>query len=219
MRKLENIDVNFISIVKKPANDKSLILKGVSNVFNLKKFDNEMRRVYGIVYAPLQADLQGDYADVETIRKAADSFMKNGRQTNVDLNHSFAQTNAYVAESWLLRKNDSIFPGEAEGAWAVGIQVENQDVWEQIKKGLFTGISLAGQAQAEITERAVESQQLESISEGGNLVKSIVSQVVQELEKHLASTEQPELLRKGNRTGNSEAGIGAELEFIESIYI
>jgi hypothetical protein len=145
--KLKKFRVDFISLVGKPANRKSLILKDKnSQIFEILKTDDEKRRAYGIVYAPNEVDSQGDYADASAIWDAQAEFMKNLKNQQVDENHDFVPTDAYVAESWIVRKNDEFFP-ENPGAWAVGIQIESSSVWEKLKKGELTGLSMAGFAE------------------------------------------------------------------------
>lgn len=151
MRVLTEIQVDFISLVKRPATGKSLFLKGEQpvHVFEFTKNNDELMRAYGIVYSPGITDLQGDTADAPTIRKAADAFMQKGISQRVDIEHSFTPTDAaYVAESWLVRKGDPLFPEEPDGAWAVGVQVTDPMLWNQLKKGEITGFSMAGTAKA-----------------------------------------------------------------------
>lgn len=151
MRVLTEIQVDFISLVKRPATGKSLFLKGEQpvHVFEFTKNNDELMRAYGIVYSPGITDLQGDTADAPTIRKAADAFMQKGISQRVDIEHSFTPTDAaYVAESWLIRKGDPLFPEEPDGAWAVGVQVTDSTLWNQLKKGEITGFSMAGTAKA-----------------------------------------------------------------------
>ncbi|CAE7405628.1 xkdF [Symbiodinium microadriaticum] len=104
---------------------------------------------YGIVYAPNQPDAHGDSADAGTIRAAAYGFMREARLKNIDAEHSFAPEQAFVAESWLTRPGDPVFPNETPGAWAVGIQIADPDLWQQLKRRELTGISLAGFASIE----------------------------------------------------------------------
>jgi len=152
MPELKELHVEFISLVRRPANRKKLVLKGVVGgggtvrEFPLIKADGHLRRVYGIVYAPDEVDAQGDWASKETIRKAADRWMLEGRAELVDRDHSFQPVPAYVAESWLVRKGDPLFPREKEGAWAVGIQVRDEELWALIEAGEIEGLSLAGRA-------------------------------------------------------------------------
>ncbi|MCK5872898.1 MAG: hypothetical protein KAG26_08730 [Methylococcales bacterium] len=185
-RKLKNLSVEFISLVKKPANDKALILKGAVQ-FALAKTNDEMQRAYGIVYSPNVEDLQGDIADAETISKAQTAFMKDRLQKNIDTNHDFAKVDAFVAESWIVRKGDELFPTEI-GAWAVGLQVDDVSLWKDIKLGDYTGISLAGTASVEPVEKEISSA-LETLRKVFNITDKTESnemdekQVFERLEK------------------------------------
>lgn len=153
MAKLTDLSVSFLSLVKTPATGKGLTLKAADGerpaAFDLVVKNDDMMRAYGVVYAPDQEDAHGDTADADTIRKAQAEFMREGRLKNIDTEHSFTSEMAYVAESWLVRKGDPLFPNEPEGSWAVGIQIGDPDLWKQLKSGELTGISLAGIARME----------------------------------------------------------------------
>ncbi len=149
--KLADLSVQFISLVKRPANGRGVVLKCAAGgrAVRLTKADGKMHRLYGIVYAPDEVDAQGDWTDAETIRKAADEWMRAGRAMQVDQEHDFQPVAAFVAESWLVRAGDPLFPAEREGAWAVGIQIEDAALWAQIEAGEVEGLSLAGTARTE----------------------------------------------------------------------
>lgn len=153
LAQLKNLSVSFLSLVSAPATGKGLTLKTEhgqrASEFQLTLRNEDMMRAYGIVYAPDQQDAHGDTADAATIRRAATEFMREGRLKNIDTEHSFTAEMAFVAESWLVRKGDALFPDEPEGAWAVGIQIGDPDLWSALKSGELTGISLAGIAQVD----------------------------------------------------------------------
>lgn len=157
MAKLTDLSVSFLSLVKTPATGKGLTLKAADGqrpaAFELVVKNDDMMRAYGVVYAPNQEDAHGDTADADTIRKAQAEFMREGRLKNIDTEHSFTSEMAYVAESWLVRKGDPLFPDEPSGAWAVGIQIGDPDLWKQLKSGALTGISLAGIARTDPAPR------------------------------------------------------------------
>lgn len=170
MRKLKKIDVNFISLVDKGANRKKLIFKSLPGTLPLfektlliKKYDEEQRIVFCIVYSPDEADTQGDIASADVIKDAAYNFMRAARTNNVDKQHDFIPDEGFVAESWIVKENDSIFPDEPAGSWAVGIKVENEETWQAVKKGEITGLSLAGLA---VIEEA--TKQFDPITEKQN---------------------------------------------------
>jgi hypothetical protein len=148
MPELKDLTVEFISLVAKPANGKPLVLKsqGKPTVFPLAKMDDALMRAYGIVYSPDETDSQGDWATADTIRQAATKFMRQKNQDNVDKEHSYSEEMAFVAETWLVRSQDPLFPDEKDGAWAVGVQVNDPELWKQLKSGELAGLSLAGYA-------------------------------------------------------------------------
>ena len=162
IRRLQNINVEWISLVKKGANKRSVIFKSADGdlsapelrIVPIAKIDEEKRKIYGIVYSPDDVDTQDEYAKAEDIEKAADSFMKDLRNDRVDKQHSEKPEPAFVAESWLIRKTDPLFPDETEGAWAVGIKVEDEDLWKSAKDGEIGGLSMGGTAD-KIVEKAL----------------------------------------------------------------
>lgn len=153
MAKLKDLSVSFLSLVASPATGKGLTLKAADGqrpaAFDLVIKNDDMQRAFGIVYSPDQEDAHGDTADADTIRRAASEFMREGRLKNIDTEHSFTSEMAFVAETWLVRKGDALFPNEPEGSWAVGIQINDPDLWKKLKSGELTGISLAGIARHE----------------------------------------------------------------------
>ena len=149
--RLKNIDVQWISLVRNPANGMPLVLKDANaKPFRVLKTDDERRMVYGIVYAPDRVDSQGDFADRFEIERAAHQFLKAQRTAQVDANHAFeVLPGAYVAESWITRGDDGVFSDGLSNAWAVGIKIEDEALWSAVKAGEWTGLSLAGAAERE----------------------------------------------------------------------
>lgn len=150
MPKLVNLEVHYLSLVKQGANRREIIWKAVDSnpdwvrEVPIRKTNAEKRMVYGVVYAPDEIDAHGDFTTADEIEKAAYGFMKNLRLHQIDKDHSFAPAPAYVAESWLIRTPDPLFPEEKEGAWAVGIKIEDASLWEAVKGGEYKALSLAG---------------------------------------------------------------------------
>lgn len=194
--KLENLEVSCISLVKSGANKKSIIYKsGGSPTPNLEREikivkSSDEGMVYAVVYSPDEIDTQGEFADANTIKKAAYGFMKSGFTKNIDKEHDFKSVDAYVAESWLVRKGDPLFPNEKEGSWAVGIKLESDELKAAVKSGEIAGISMAGLAskieQTTKSERIIDTflKGLENIfknsktQKGENLEEQNVTEVI-----------------------------------------
>lgn len=160
MAKLKNLLVQFISLVDKAANHREFVWKadgGFAGSVLIRKVDEEKRMVYGVVYTPDEVDSQGDYADAPTIERAAHEFLKQQLLHNVDTQHDFQPEKGYVAESYLIRGVDALFPDDKEGTWVVAIKVEDDEVWKAVKAGDYTGLSLAGTASREEAWKRYES--------------------------------------------------------------
>lgn len=166
-RRLSDIQISHISLVKAGANGRTILFKSKDEepkhevIVQLVKQDSKKGIVYGIVYEPDKVDTQGDIASAEEIEKAAYAFMKARNTLNVDKQHDFNNVDAYVAESWIIKANDPVFP-DAVGAWAVAIKVEDTELKQAIEKGDIAALSMAGDAKTEALSE-----------EDGNILKSI----------------------------------------------
>ena len=192
-RRLKKIWVDFISLVDEGANRRTVIWKSVLNlpgkdplnhVFPILKVDTDQRMVYGIVYAPDEVDTEGDITTAEVIKEAAYRFMREkqedrtgepGEDTrSIDKRHNANPDQGYVAETWIVRKDDAFFPDDVD-AWAVGIKVEDEDTWQEIKKGKIKGLSMGGEALAEDLEK--NKQEDESMRTTREIIDGVVEGV------------------------------------------
>ncbi len=123
VHRLADLSVAFISLVEAPANQRSLLVKSASadhQVFErqvvIVKQDAARRLVYGLVLVPDEVDDWNDTIPVEEIEKAAYHFMRSGATTQIDTDHDRDAAKGYVAESWIVREKDPLFPEETPGA-------------------------------------------------------------------------------------------------------
>lgn len=181
-RFLKSVNVTFISLVDKGANQKQIIFKSADpskntyqKIVQLKKVDEDQHMVYGIVYSPDQPDTDGDFTTAEVIKQMAYDFMKNRNTTNIDKQHDFDADEGFVAESWITKSGDPIFSLEPEGSWAVAIKVTKEDSWAKVKSGEITGLSMAGLAVVEEVKKnnAITLDQEAQESFFNRLTKSI----------------------------------------------
>ena len=150
-RVVAGFNVEWISLVGSPANQKKIILKSANAKpsdqtekqwdFPLTKVDVEKRIVYGLVAVPNEVDTDGD---MYTVEKAMENFMACGYTQYIDREHDYNKRDCFVRESWIVKENDPMFT--EVGAWAVGIKVMSDDLWDVVKSGGVNGLSLAGWA-------------------------------------------------------------------------
>jgi hypothetical protein len=103
------------------------------------KFDEDKQIVYGMVYAPDTLDTYGEYMKAEDIETMAHRYLSTLKlDETIDVKHDNVARNAYPVESFIARKGDPDYP---EGAWVLGVKVEDDAVWASIKKGELNGFS------------------------------------------------------------------------------
>jgi hypothetical protein len=142
-----SLRVQFISLVKHPANKRPVLIKSSDGVqfeipIRLLRKDTASRILYGVVYEPGLIDTQGDSASSEVIKDAAHEFLRLGLVKMVDFQHDFAPGQGSVVESFILNGTDDRFPNVSKGAWVVAIELSENMVSHIDEIG---GLSLAGQ--------------------------------------------------------------------------
>lgn len=106
------------------------------------KTDSQLQIVWGEVYAPNDLpDSQGDRMNAEEILGMSYRFMKN--HGKIDTDHTREEANAYVVESFIVRKNDPEFP--IPGAWVIGVHVPDVELWNKILNNEYNGFSIDGE--------------------------------------------------------------------------
>lgn len=154
-RRIKKAKIDFISLVPKGANKMQAIYKDDGSIVidTLTKIDNEQGELIAVVYAAEHEDSQGHIASAEVIKKMAHEYQRDSRQ--IDLRHNGKALNerqAYVAESFLVRKGDETFRGwkdtdgkpvDLTGAWATVIKLEDPELRRLAREEKWS-VSLAG---------------------------------------------------------------------------
>ncbi len=184
-RRLRDIRVHFLSLVPAAANQRTVLVKSASRsgcvvlekALRIEKTDAARKTVYGVVYAPDETDTEGDTVSAEEIRRAAYAFMREGRTGQIDSDHDGQAGKGYVAESWIVRAGDPLFPDEPPGTWAVGVNVTDAATWQRIERGELRGLSMAGLARPEpLTEKGA-SEPFERAAEQAEVPGGLVTRL------------------------------------------
>lgn len=160
-RRLKNLNIKFISFCKKGANQIPVIYKEDSDILQfasveVSKEQVEKGEILGVVYAPNKVDAHGDFADSKAIEEAAYSFMKQGAELDIMHNGKPVEKDkAYVAQSFIIQKDDPRFSDDLSSAWGVVIKLEDPDLKEKYKNGEWSGISMGGTGNAEFADPPV----------------------------------------------------------------
>ena len=151
-RKLSDVTVVSVSVVKSPANKRGLLFAksedGVNNVELNAEFigdiNNPEKILYGIVYEPDTVDSQGDFMDRASIKKSAEDYLANYRA--VDTEHDMFAGVGTVVQSYVALHDFEIFGKSVKaGSWIMAVKV-NDETWDKYVAGEITGFSMFGMA-------------------------------------------------------------------------
>ena len=103
---------------------------------SLFEVSKEEKYVEGIVYKPNERDSDNNYMTAETIKKASDRFMRlyGSGKADIDLLHNGIAGSGYITKNVV----------DSEGNWVLGVKIEDDSTWQEIKKGTLKGFSLFG---------------------------------------------------------------------------
>ena len=159
------IMVNFVAFngekkVKFEAQDsEKRILLGPAMIPNLPIFRrNEEGESYYNYYTP------------ETVMKASQIFMRNGRQNSATLNHEIGVGGMTIVESWIVEdpeKDKASLYGfnVPKGTWMISMKVWDESLWTDfIKTGILKGFSIEGYFSDDKKEREMMKQLLRQVT-------------------------------------------------------
>lgn len=97
-------------------------------------------------------DENGEYYVVfskEILRQIAQNFLRNGYNTNVDLQHDFNYIDGVYLQELFVKDvergiDPKAFANVPDGSLFCTYHIENEEVWQKVKDGTFTGYSLEG---------------------------------------------------------------------------
>ena len=179
--------VDAISIVENPAIESDFVALKNQEI-KLAEVDKEKKILMGALLIPnkpiYRNGSEGEYYiyfSKETIVKASQMFLQNGKQSNSTLEHSKALNGLTLVESWLVE--DDVMDKSRKygldvpvGTWMGSVKVNNDDVWnEYVKTNKVKGFSIEGYFadKMEAPKEAIEEQMAEQLL---NQIKDIVNE-------------------------------------------
>ena len=183
----EDLDagVEAISIVESPAIESDFVALKNQEI-KLAEVDKEKKILMGALLIPdkpiYRNGSEGEYYiffSKDTIVKASQMFLQNGKQSNSTLEHNQALNGLTLVESWIVESKEqdkSAMYGldVPVGTWMGSVKVNNVDVWnEYVKTNKVKGFSIEGYFadKMEAPKEAIEEQMAEQLL---NQIKDIV---------------------------------------------
>lgn len=117
----------------------------------VKSVNEELMQATFIALVPDEVDLHGDIYSEEEVRKACHSYNKHCRKANMlhimntdlfDIVESYTLLSDLVLDDKFVKK----------GTWVTVLQFNDEDLWEEVKKGNFVGVSIGAMASVEYLE-------------------------------------------------------------------
>jgi hypothetical protein len=150
-----NDGIQAISFVESPAIEENFVALSKHKV-EFKAVDEEKKIIIGLALVPDKPIYRrkDDYEyniifSKETVRKGSELYLKNLRNNNTTLEHQQLTSGVSIIESWIVEDTEkdktALYNLNAVvGAWAVVMKVDNESVWEDVKKKKYLGLSIEG---------------------------------------------------------------------------
>ena len=172
----EDGGINAISFVEFPAIEENFIALNEHKV-EMKTIDEDKRLVVGLALVPNKLIYRRNRGfeynitfSEQTVRKASEKYLKSLKLHNTTVAHETEVDGVFLTESWIvedpLLDKTALYGLDApKGAWAVSMRVENDDLWERIKKGDYLGFSIEGMFTEQEEFSKAEIDAMEEIAE------------------------------------------------------
>ena len=168
----EDDGIEAISLVECPAIEENFVALSKHKV-EFKTVDSDKRIIVGLALVPdkLIYRRRGDYEynivfSKETVRKASELYLKRLKLNNATLEHNDQMTTGVsVIESWIVEdpeKDKTALYGlnAVEGAWAVTMRIDNEEVWGDVKQGKYLGLSIEGMFSDNVDAEEIEASEV-----------------------------------------------------------
>jgi len=149
--------IEAISLVEQPAIEENFIALKDQKEYKLKTLDADKRIVLGALLVPNKTIYRKDgkeeyyiYFSKETVKRASELFLMNGKQNNATLEHKFDIEGLTLVESWIVENKEkdksAIYNMDVPvGTWMGAVKVNNEDIWQDfVKTGEVLGFSIEG---------------------------------------------------------------------------
>ncbi len=182
----QEIGIEAISVVENPAIEEDFIaLK--SQEFKLAEVDKEKRILMGALLIPNKPIYRRNgedeyyiYFSKDTVLKASQMYLMQGKQNNSTLEHQYEINGLSLVESWIVE--DKVHDKSVKygmdlplGTWVGSVKVNNDKIWNEfVKTGKVKGFSIEGYF-ADKMERPKES------------IKDDLSKIIEEEAEYLLS--------------------------------
>ena len=183
--------IEAVSVVENPAIEEFFVaLEKEDKLVRLAEVDEEKRLIMGgalIPNKPIYRNNNGSefyiYFSKDTIVKASQMFLQQGKQNKSTLEHQNNMLEGMsVVESWIVedeKMDKSRLYGlkMPVGTWVITMKVDNDEVWEKVKENSIRGFSIEGYFSDRLAQKPKKEEEEELSQEEQliNKIKEVVS--------------------------------------------
>jgi len=154
----QELTIDAISLVSAPAIEQDFVFFGKDkHNLTFAKVDEEKRMLVSPALIPNKQIFRYDpntdseyyvYFSPETVRKAAELYLKHNNHHKATYEHQDRVAGVLTVESWIkegdMDKSKMFGYDLPNGTWFVKMKIENDDLWKKIKEGELKGLSIEG---------------------------------------------------------------------------
>jgi hypothetical protein len=151
-------DEHKVSLVKSPAVESTLLKFSDEENEKLYFANDEKQIIYSVAMIPnkmiFRKNINGEPANVfytkETIEKFQQDYFRKNANSGTNINHAEFNTDGiFPFENWIVQnsevdKSKELGLTAPNGSLIMGFKIENQEVWNEVKKGNLDGLSVEG---------------------------------------------------------------------------
>ena len=155
----DKAEVDFVALVENPAIKENFLAfneQAQRQTFEITNEDEKI--VTGLAMVadmPIYRNMEGrefyTFFDAATIKQIAQRFFRKKYNFNLNLNHNpeYKVNDVYLFESWIVDRESGKLPMQqfkdvADGSWFISAKIDNEEIWQAIKRGEFKGFSIEG---------------------------------------------------------------------------
>ena len=169
----EEAPIFALSLVGNPAIEQNFVYLSKQEV-KLAIQNEEKRLIVAPILVPdkliSRIDDSGDEYFItfpkSTVLRSAEMYLSKNQTNNVTLEHAGMIDGVSLVQSWIvedtLKDKSAIYNLSLEpGTWAGVFRVEDDGVWEEVKNGMFKGISIEGMFSHHLVKASAQTAEIE----------------------------------------------------------
>lgn len=153
----QELEVDKVSIVNSPAVESFFLkFKEDSTKSKLSLSTDEKKELMGVALipdVPIYRNVDGEEFYVifnrDTIKNIAMNLFKKGYNTRMNVEHTEEDADSFIYQSYIVDRALGLNPpvgleDTPDGSWIIGVKVNSEELWKDIKSGNRNGFSVEG---------------------------------------------------------------------------